>query len=270
MLNKVLKIYLGLLLLGSLLYANEDAPKNWWKKGSYEYNSTNQILTHVEGMFRYSEADGNNKDKDISATLSAKIRKNHYGASLSYTKTRESVKMFDDKSSTTPIETDIDESELSLILAYDINKDLYINGGYSNSRDIAFEVYNQTTMYLGLGYRLLTLDSHRLSIFASKGSEDISFGTYPQLPSGKTNGYYYQANYTWMINEGVSLDTSYSYLQADMKNRDTSLFTTQLLIGLSQNISFLVGYRDEYMEAQDTVNRYTNDSTTYTAIKFEY
>ena len=270
MLNRVLKIYLGLLLLGSLLYANENTPANWWQKGSYEYNATNEVLTHVEGMFRYSKTDGNDKNKDLSATLSAKIRKNHFGASLSFTKTRESRKMFDDKSSTTPIETEKDEYELSFVLGYDISEDFYLNAGYINSRDISFEVYNQTTMYFGVGYRLLTLDSHRLTIFASKGSEDISFGTYPQLPSGKTNGYYYQTNYTWMITQGVTLDTSYSYLQADMKNRDTSLFTAQLIIGVSKHISFLIGYRDEYMAAQDTVNRYTNDSTTYTALKFQF
>lgn len=270
MLNRILKISLGLLFFGSLLYASEDAPANWWKKGSYGYEATNKILTHAEGIFRYSKTDGNDQDNDLSAKLSGKIRKGHYGASLSYTKTRNTYRRFDNKSSATPITTKTDDYELSFVLGYDVSKKFFLNAGYINARDITFEVYNQTTMYFGLGYRLLTLESHRLNIFASIGSEDISFGEYPQLPSGKTNGYYYQANYTWLITKRISLYTSYSYLQADMKNRNTALFTAQLTIGLSKHLSFLVGYRNKYMAAQDTVNRYTNDSRTYTALKFEF
>jgi hypothetical protein len=277
MLIKISKICLGALLLSSLLHSVEEVavPKidplaNWWEKSSYEYPETDKLLMHVEGTGRYATTSGNDEKEEIIANVTGKVRKGHFGGTLSYTKTFRDEKLFDDKSDTTPAHIEVDEYEVSFVGGYDINKDFYINAGYLNGRNILFEVYNQTTMYLGLGYRLLTTDAHRLSVFAAKGSEDISFGTYPQLPSGKADGYYYQIDYTWMINPTISWTSMYSYLKLDVENRNTSLLTSQLTVRATENISFLVGYRDEYMEAQKTVNRYTNDKNIYTALKFEY
>ena len=277
MLIKSLKIYLGTLLLSSLLYSADKTPTPkqdlhayWWMKSSYEYPKTDKLLMHIEGTGRYSTTSGNDEKEDITAKITGKARKGHLGASLSYTKKYKNDKLYADKTDTAPAHILKDEYELNFVGGYDISKDFYTNVGYVNSRDITFEVYNKTTMYLGLGYRLLTTDSHRLSIFLAKGSEDISFGTYPQLPSGKSDGYYYQIDYRWMFTPTISWTSMYSYLQLDKKHRDTSLLTSQFIIRANKYISFLVGYRNEYMEAQETVNRYTNDKIVFTAIKFEF
>ena len=277
MLMKISKICLGTLLLNTFLYSVENTPspkldplKDWWKKGSYEYATTDKILTHLEGTGRYSKSNGNDEKEDILVNITGKIRKGHFGASLSYTKKYQDYTFYNDKDDTSPAKTVEDEYKVNFVGAYDINKDFYVNLGYVNSRDITFEVYNQTTMYLGVGYRLLTSDMHRLSVFVAKGSEDISFGTYPQLPSGKSDGYYYQVNYSLKINPIISWTSSYAYLKLDKKNRDTSLLNSRLVIRASENISFLLGYEDEYMAGQSTVNRDTHDKTTYTAVKFEF
>ena len=270
MLNKILKTSMGVVLLSSIIHAGSQTPKNWWQKGSYQYEETDKVLAHISGTVSYSETSGNDENKDTKINVSGKIRKGHLGASLSYTKVDENRKSYDDKSDTTPSETIKDDYTTTFIVGYDINKDFFINGGYVNSRNVTFEIYNQTTQYLGVGYRLLTLEEHRLNLFVAKGTDDISFGTYPQLPSGKTDGIYYQIDYSWFMKPRVSLSTSYSYLQADEDNRDTSTLTAQLKIMATENISLLIGYSDEYMEVQDTVDRYTNDKTVFTAVKFEF
>lgn len=102
------------------------------------------------------------------------------------------------------------------------------------------------------------------------GDEDISFGTYPQLPSGKSNGVYYNLTYGVTLNSNVDFSINYSHFIAKMDNRDTGKLTLQLSVPIFDHISIVAGYIDDYMEAQTTVNRFTNDKTYYTAIKFEF
>ena len=270
MLNRTLKASIGVILLNGAVYANDETPKNWWQKGSYAYKETDKILTHIEGTISYRETRGNDEDKTLKTSILGKIRKGHLGASLSYSKIDEEKKQFNDKADKTPSETKKDYYKTTFIVGYDINKDFFVNAGYDNSRNTAFEIYNQTTQYIGVGYRILTLDAHRLNIFLAKGTDEISFGTYPQLPSGKTNGVYYQTDYSWIINPKVSLNLNYAYLKADMNNRDNSLLTAKVTASMFEHISLVIGYSDEYMKAQETVDRYTNDKTVFTAVKFEF
>jgi len=270
MLNKILKISIVIVVLSNLIYAEDKIPAGWWQKGSYQYEETNATLAHIEGMISYSKTSGNDDNEDLKIKVAGKIRSGHVGASLSYTKIDQKHKSYNDKNDKTPAATSKDDYTTTLILGYDINKDFFLNLGYENSRNLTFEIYNQTTKYLGVGYRLLSTDMHRLNVFLAVGTEDISFGTYPQLPSGETDCMYYQANYTWFMQPRVLFSTNYTYLQAKKDNRDTATLTAKVKVKVTKNISLIVGYSNEFMEAQDTVNRYTHDETVFTAVKFDF
>lgn len=249
--------------------ATDITPPNWWKKSSYAYTDTNKILTHFEGMISYSKSEGNENDKDLLVKLSAKVRKKHLGVSFTYSRKDSNHKLYLDKSDTNPTNIVKDVYSAVTRVGYDINKNFYVIGGYENARNIEFEIYNQTTRYIGGGYQTY-YKSHRLNIMGAIGDEDISFGTYPQLPSGKSNGFYYNLTYGYTTSTKIDFSINYSHFVANMKNRDTGKLTAQLSIPIFDHVSIVAGYIDDYMEAQTTVNRYVNDKTFYTAIKFEF
>ncbi|CAA6802103.1 MAG: Unknown protein [uncultured Sulfurovum sp.] len=274
MLNKMLLTILGILFSFVSLHGAEtnssvkvSTPDNWWKKGSYDYPATNQLLWHVEGSVAYSKSEGNLDMKDTSYGLKAKIRKNHIGVSFSYDKVySNSVLHNADNTDTTII---VDQYEANTLLGYDINKNFFTLVGYNNARDTTFEIYNKTTKYVGLGYRT-NHKKHYFNIFAALGREDISFGTYPKLPSGETDGKYYEINYNTTIFDDKSFDFRYSYFMGDAAYRDTSKLYVSLSIPLYQKLSVVLGYKENYIEAQELVDRIQSDKTTYTAIKFQF
>lgn len=246
-------------------------PAYWWEKSSYEYENS-QILTHFEGSISHTQNSGNEDNEDTMINLKAKIRKGHFGASLNYYKRYEDHKVYDDKNDENPTHTLTDDYSSVTRVGYDINKNFYAVAGYENARNTSFEIYNQTTQYIGGGYRLNydMYGSHRINLMLAVGNEDISFGTYPQLPSGETDGVYYNINYNFMMKSYVEFTANYSNFIADMDNRDTSKLLLKVTIPVFDNVSIVIGYIDEYMEAQETVDRYSNDETFFTAIKFEF
>lgn len=276
MYNKILKIIIAISLAIATLNAIENdtstdkTPQRWWEKGSYGYEETNKLLTHIEGSIGFSQTNGNDEDKSIKANIAAKVRKGHLGASISYSKTKEDRKAYGDKQDTTPQTSKRDDYQLSAVVGYDISKNFYVNLGYENSRNLTFEVYNHTTIYAGVGYRILTLEAHNLSVFLAAGTDDISFGTYPLLASGKTNGAYASTNYLWYITPAISLNVNYMFLKADMQNRDTSTLMAKVTVPISQNLFFIFGYKNDQMEVQKTINRYEYDKMFFTSIKFEF
>lgn len=276
MTSKILKTTVGIILAASSLNAADEnkatdtTPPNWWQKGSYEYPETDKLLIHLEGNVGYSKKSGNEEDENVKIGASAKIRKGHFGLSISYTKLREDRVAYDDKSTVVPTTSLRDDYQVNTILGYDVNKDFYVNAGHENSRDITFEIYNQNTYYVGAGYRILTLDKHKASLFAAVGTDEISFGRYPMLPSGKTDGLYFQGDYLWIVKPGLFLSTGYKYLKADMDYRDTSTFTAKATVAINQYVSLVVGYLDDYIEAQETVNRHQHDKMIFTQIQFQY
>jgi len=292
MIDKIKVLTLTLLLTG-FAYANDDHaedantvdanttapakttpqsayPKNWWQMGSYEYPQTDEVLIHLQGNLSYTKKNGNEEDEALRASVFAKVRKNHWGLSFSYAKTKEDTIAYGDKDTVDPTTLTRDEYSLNWKLGYDINEDFYLTAGYSNARDLEFEIYNQTTRYIGVGYRVLKTPRHKLNVFAALGDEDISFGTYPQLPSGRTNGKYYEINYLGFITPTVLFKSSYQYLQADMEDRDTATFTVATKFSITDHVAFVVSYMDQYIEAQQTVNRYEHDQTLFTSIEFDF
>ena len=76
-------------------------------------------------------------------------------------------------------------------------------------------------------------------------------------------GYYYT------MKSNISFTFNYSNFIADMDNRDNSKLVAKVIVPVFDHVSMVVGYKDESMEAQETVNRFTHDKTVFTAIKFE-
>jgi len=279
MLKKILLTMVGVPFVLSPLHAKEVqnvdgntskkevAPANWWQKGSYDYPPTDKLLMHLEGSVAYSKSEGNLDMKDTTYTLKGKVRKKHVGVSFSYDKTySNSVLHNADKTDTTIV---IDKYEAHTVFGYDINKNFFTLAGYNNARDTTFEIYNKTTLYTGLGYRT-NYKKHFFNVFGALGTEDISFGTYPKLPSGKTDGKYYEVNYNTIVFDDASFNFRYAYFMGEAAYRDTSKLYVSLSVPLYQKISVMLGYKEDYIEAQELVDRVTRDKTTYTAIKFEF
>ena len=278
MLRNSLKSVIVLSLLTGFVYGDNNVtkedivtkavPSSWWKKSSYEYDNS-EILMHFEGTLSYTQNSGNEDNEDTMIMLKAKIRKGHYGVSFDYNKKYKDHIVYDDKNDENPTQILTDDYSSVTRIGYDITKNFYAVAGYENSRNTSFEIYNQTTQYVGGGFRL-HYNRHRLNIMGALGTEDISFGTYPQLPSGKTDGLYYNVYYNFEMLPYADLTLNYSYFSADMETRDTSKFMAKVSIPVFENVSIVIGYIDEYMEAQDTVDRYTHDETVFTAIKFQF
>jgi len=273
MLNKFFKLSIMLLLGLNVAFAEENKqssmPENWWQMGSYEYEATDEILTHFTGKLGYIKKSGNFDEDNFKATVSAKIRREHLGLEVTYSLDKEKkIELADKDTELTSIE--VDDYSVRTVLLYDLTKDFFVSGGFENSRNISFEMYNKTAIYAGVGYRALKLKDHKLGIFAAYGTEDISFGNYPILPSGETNGQYYQLNYLWFINQGAILKLDYSHLLAEMDSRDASTLVIATKISISDKLSLVLSFTDEYLEAQETVNRYTHDKTIFTSIQFDF
>ena len=276
MINKILKATTIIALMSSMVYAKDvkpkdttKTPKNWWQIGSYEYPTTDKVLMHFQGSISYAKKGGNDRDKKVKADTFIKIRKKHFGVSVLYSKIKDDKISYEDKSSK-PKTSTTDNYSIHTKVGYDINEDFFLTVGYVNSRDLLFEIYNKTTRYAGVGYRIFKSKFHRLSIFGAFGDEDISFGTYPQLPSGKTSGQYYEVNYLVFLSPMIAFKTSYQYLKADEKNRDTAVFSVATKLSITQTTSFIVSFTDEFIDAQKTVNRYSHDQTIYSSIQFSF
>jgi hypothetical protein len=265
-----------LLLLSNLLYAEDNnttvsdvTPKNWWQKSSYEYDYTDKTLFHLEGLISYNKMSGNEAGENLKASLSGKARKGHLGVSVSYSKQKNTQTIYTTKTISLPTVV-TDDYTLGTVIGYDINNKFYLNLGYERSTNTVFQIYSKASEYFGVGYRLIETDNHKLNVFVAKGKEDISFMKDAVLPSGATNGIFYQTTYGWSITPTTMLELNYSYLQTDMPDRDTSSFSTELTVMLSESVAIMVGYNREYLEAQKTVERFENDETFTTAIKFQF
>jgi hypothetical protein len=243
------------------------SPKYWWKQGSYDYPATDKLLIHIDGTLAYSKSEGNLDTQDNIYTVNAKIRKNHIGISFTYFKKYAETTIHDPAAGDTT--TIIDEYSSSILLGYDINEDFFTVLGYDNARDTAFEIYNQTTQYVGLGYRFKH-EKHRLNFFAAVGTEDVSFGTYPKLPSGKTTGQFYQFNYNALIFDDVKFELQYSYFNATEVYRNTSKLYASISIPIYDVVSLTVGYKEDYIEAQDLADRFNTDKTFYTGLRIDF
>jgi hypothetical protein len=275
--NRFLKAVIGSSLLFSLVYAEdktvekkETTPPQWWLQTSYDYPETSELLIHVEGSVSYGKKTGNDHDKSLKANALAKVRKNHLEGTMSYTRLDEDRIAYDWKGDTDPATTTKDSYKTLTTLAYDIDESFFTLVGYENARDVSFEIYNQTTKYFGAGYRAIKSQTQKLDLFGAVGSEDISFGTYPQLPSGKSDGKYVQVDYMWFINPTLTFSLNYGFFSADMEHRDKSTLVAKTQVAVMSNISLMLVYLDEYIQAQEVVQRYTHDKTVYTALKFEF
>lgn len=268
MLKKLFMIAAGVFLISSSLSSDEKVPENWYQLGSYEYNATDKVLMHFKGNIGYTKKSGNDVEDKIAGSVSGKIRRNNLGLEASYSVDKDDRIEYDEKG---VIANQVyrNDYQARLALTYDLNKDFFVSAGYENARNTSFEIYNQTTQYAGIGYRALKSAGHKLGVFAAYGNEDISFGTYPILPSGKTDGAYFQLNYLWFIAPSVALKADYSYLKANMENRDTGTFVIASKIGMTKSFSIVFSYMNDYIQAQKTVNRHTNDETIFTSIQFD-
>jgi len=268
MLKKFFMIVAGVFMISCSVFADEKIPENWYQLGSYEYNAPDKVLMHFKGNVGYTKKSGNQEQDKILGSVSAKIRMNHIGFEASYMVDKDDRTNYNEKGVIAD-STYNHTNQSRLALSYDLNKDFFASVGYENGRNTPFEIYNQTTQYAGFGYRVLKSAGHRLGVFAAYGNEDISFGTYPILPSGKTDGAYFQLNYLWFIAPTVAIKADYSYLRANMDNRDTGTLVVATKIGMTKSFSLVFSYTNEYIEAQKTVHRFTNDETIFTSIQFD-
>lgn len=267
------KIVLGLLLAtGVASAAEESAPKvapNWWQMSSYAHAKSDGVLLHTAGTIAYQESEGNTKENSLKMRLSATARYEHFTYYGMYQKTDVETKSYGSKDAQpTAIKDDVYSFENAL--TYDVNKYLFTTVGYDNSRDISMEIYNKNVYYGGLGVRALNTPHHKLSLFAAYGNEDISFGTYPILPSGESDGVYYALNYRWLINEQLMFTFKYRFLDAVKKYRNTSTLNTALNIKVYDGVSVVLAYEDVYVEGMKLVNLFEHDKKFTTALRFDF
>jgi hypothetical protein len=198
------------------------------------------------------------------------IRKEHLSSSVFYNGTKSDMTMYADKNDKKGTVIKSQDYDRGITLDYDFSSNIFAELGYMNSKNTNFDIYNQTRIYGGLGYDITILESHSLSLFVAKGTEDTSYGIFPQYPGGKTDAYLIILDYSWEINEAMSFATSYEKFVAEKNYRDSSAFNATFSVGLSESTFMSVSYTDKYNEMQETVKKYPHIKTMSTSIGFSF
>lgn len=237
---------------------------DWWNKSSLSYDPLpSEWLNRGEFKYSFMGYTGNASSHANLIYARWDTRKGRYTNSLAFTLDNSNTDI-----NSMNYHYKKDQRMLEDTLKYDITENFYGDVGFIWEKNSALLVDRRYAVYGGLGYRLLTLDDHKLSALLAYGYLNERYASDIQSWLGFMNRdfdtLYLNQTYDWKINEYITfneklmwihsfnkvdrlrLDASGNLFNDGMHKRNLMTVDVSLNAMITDNISFFGAYQVKY------------------------